>query len=398
MARKKRAKITANRDASEALAKLEKQFETAPIYFDTVVPIPRLDTGITEFTDLIDDGWPKGRMVEMFAVEGVGKTSVGLQTCGLVQARFLKALENGEELKSVDSLDAPGRAAFIDVEKKYDASYAQTCYGILHPKQGKNKRVIDNGYRLYQPLSAEDAANLIDGLVRSCMFDFIVVDSAAAMCPRDELDGDVGDQHRQKQARILTQHIRKVANYVKESGTVLLYLNQSVQKGVNHLGKPMWEAPGARAFKHYAALRIMLSRGKKITAGDKRIGHYIRASIYKNQTGPTQGESILFRFYYGKGFCKYMGIIEKAIALDIIEKSGSWYSYDGKRIGQGLKKVRNWAEKYETTFEQIREEVRNAQEVDDDEFPESQEDDFDTDTGEDLEEDGEEEGDTDLDW
>lgn len=374
------AKRKTYKDPVNILHELDKEFDDC-IFFDEVIPIPRLDTGIYELTILTDGGWAKGRMTEMFAIEGVGKTTVSLQTCAGVQQRFLKAKEAGLDLKSEEDLDAPGRAAFIDIEKKYDASYAQNSFGIIHPKKLANGKIEDIGYRLYRPRDAEAAANRIDGLVRSKMFDFIVVDSAAAMCPRDELDQPVGKQHRQKQAKILTQHIRKIANYVHESGCVLLYLNQSVQVGTNSFtNKPIWEAPGARAFKHYAAMRIMLRKGPQLKAGEKKVGHTIVAKIIKNQTGKTQAEDASFKFYYGEGFCVFTATLEAAIAMEIITKpdKNKSYEYKGKKLARGMKGLREYCKAHPKNFARIKAEVeKNAEESDVYEFSESQEDDLD---------------------
>lgn len=346
------------------LDKIDKELDTSCVVFDEITKLPRLDTGVEEFNDLLEGGWVRGRILEMLSIENVGKTSLSLETCGHVQARFLAAKEAGKQLKCAEFLKAPGRAAFLDVEKKYDPYYAKTAFGLIHPRRHKKtKKVEDNGYLVWKPKSAEKTANLIEKLVRSCLFDIIVVDSAKAMCPQDELDTPVGTQHRQKQARILSQHIRKVANYVEECNTALLWLNQTF-KYTDSYGNEFWESFGVRAFKHYACVRVLLARGPKIKVGEEVVGHMVKAYLKKNQAGAKQWDMCSFRFYHGEGFCKYSAVLEKAIAFNVIEKKGTWFNYKGKGIGQGWKKLRDFCKQYTTTFQKIKAEVEGFNEGD----------------------------------
>jgi recombination protein RecA len=354
----------------EALAFCDQACDYGCLTFDEILPIPRLDTGIPELTTMLGGGWPKSRIVELYAVEGIGKTSIALQSCAIVQQAF----QDGTGL----------RAAYIDIENKYDPYYAKNQFGIIHPKNlGTKKKPIveDNGYRIYRVKTQEEASNLIDRLVRSKRFDIIVPDSAAAMCPKAEFEGEIGNiKARQAQARIMSQHMRKVNGPVADGPATVLYINQSRVVGTGQRGQNLYEAPGAKAFKHFAAMRVSMWRGKAIKQGSSdtapTIGNLVGVRIVKNQCGPEQNVKGFLRFYHGEGYCRFSETLEFAVAYEILDKSGSWYKYKGKNIAQGWRALREWAGKFETTFDKIKEEVESAQ-ANDREISIAQEDDAD---------------------
>lgn len=364
--------------AESLLEKLEKDVGVECEYFFEVNPIARLSTGIAKMDNLLGGGWPISRIIEYYGIEGTFKTTVSYQTCGGVQKRFLEAKEAGEDVKTKDNPDAPGRAAFLDVEQKHDPYYAETTFGIIHPRKVK-KRTEDNGFRLYRPTTAEDASNATIEFVKSGLFDIVVIDSAAAMCPEAEMDAPVGKQHMMLQAKVMTQLLRKLGPYVINSGCVVLFLNQSRECGKNFQGKPIYKAPGAMAFKHWAAMRLESWPSSAIKVGDDLVGRRVGVRIKKNQCGPEQYKSDTFRFYYGEGFCPYSEVLEQAIAFDVITKRGSWYAYKGDSIAQGWMALREWCKENEKSFYKIKAALANAEaeETDDQELSESQDDDID---------------------
>jgi recombination protein RecA len=342
---------------------IEKEVGCYTMCVDVAKSVPRISTGIPQLDAHIGGGLPRGRIVELFAQEDVGKTSAALQICATVQKAFLKVREKKGQNKDLENLDCPGKAAFVDIEHKLDLFYAFNTYGIVLPRKAKFKlsgtKVVDAGFRPYQPESAEQAGNLIQHLVMCGKYDLVVADSAAAMCPQREIDAPIGKAQRQVQAQIMSQHMRKVSGPVAQNNVTLLYLNQARVEETLPTGQELWESPGARAFKHFAAMRLQCWKGRGIKDGDKRIGHIIKVLIKKNQVGPESGIAELY-FYYGLGFCPYTWTLENAIALGIITAKGSNYSYKSNKIANGFQALRTWAAKYETTFKDIDAKVKEA--------------------------------------
>lgn len=365
---------------------IEKEVGCFTVYVDVARSIPRISTGIPHLDAHIGGGLPRGRIVELFAQEDVGKTSAALQICSTVQKSWLKAKETKGPYKSLDDLNLPGKTAFVDIEHKLDLYYANHTYGIILPRKAKftsgATKVIDAGFRAYQPESAETAGNLIQHLVMCGKYDLIVADSAAAMCPQREIDAPIGKAQRQVQAQIMSQHMRKVSGPVAQNLVTLLYLNQARVEETLPNGQELWESPGARAFKHFAAMRLQCWKSRGIKDGEKRIGHVIKVLIKKNQVGPESGIAELY-FYYGQGFCPYTWALENAVGIGIIQAKGSNYSYKSNKIANGFQALRSWAAKYETTFKDIEAKVHEAIEKqkavgpDSDELSESSEDDSD---------------------
>lgn len=345
------------------------------VAFDEIHPIPRVSTGIIALDKAIGGGWPRGRITEIYAPEEVGKSSLALKTCAHVQQVFLQAKENNRPTMSKSTIKASGRAGYVDIETKYDPYYAASVYNIIHPKWkriGKKKLVEDNGYRFWQPDNAEESCNLVEALIELKAYDVIFGDSAAALLPSEEAKQLVGKQHFALQARIFSQHMRKVSGIVGKSNTALIYLNQArlmQPKGTNY---SYWDSPGAKSFRHHAVMRIMLKKIRPLKINDETVGHVILAIIKKCQCGAYLGNEVELPFYYGEGFCPYTSTLEDAEAWGIIEKSGGWYKYKGKSVGQGFQALREWADKYQTTFAKIQEQAE-AKENEEDGDTEKQE-------------------------
>lgn len=381
-------------DMQAELNRLDEQLCKATTFSDGIKKIERIPTGIPEFDRASGGGLPRGRIVEIFAPENVGKTSKAYKALSVIQEKFLNAKEN--DLPTLDAANpkAPGRGAFVDFETKHDAFYAENTYNLVHPEyikiKGKKKKVLeDNGFRFYQPDTAEEGTNKMEQLVKSHAFDLIVGDSAAAILPKEEEENAVGKQHYALQARIMSQHCRKISGPVGKSRCCVVWLNQArlvQQKGSNYV---YWDSPGAKAFRHFAAMRIFMNKLRNLKEKGETVGHVIRVVIKKDQVGPCLGKEVEIPFYYGEGFCPYTLIIEDAISFDLIEKaSNGWFSYKEKTIGQGMRAVREWCANYPTTFNKLRDQVEALKKEEDDdadqedevsELSESQDDDIDLD-------------------
>ena len=355
------------------LAVIDAKFCQA-VAFDEIHPISRVSTGLSALDKAIGGGWPRGRIVEIYSPEEVGKSSLAHVTCAKVQQAFLRAKKNDRPTMSKSTIKASGRAGYVDIETKYDPHYAASVYNIIHPKWKKigAKRVVeDNGYRFWQPDDAEESCNLVEALIELRAYDVIFGDSAAALLPSQEAKDGVGKQHFALQARIFSQHMRKVSGTVGKSNTCLIYLNQArlIQPKV---GYPYWDSPGAKSFRHHAVMRLMLKKTRRLVVNDETVGHIVLAIVKKCQCGAYLGNEVELPFYYGEGFCPYTSVLEDAIGWDIIEKSGGWYKYKGKSVGQGFQALREWADKYQTTFAKIQEQVE-AKENEEDGDTEKQE-------------------------
>ncbi len=295
-------------------------------------------------------GLPKGRIVEIFGPESSGKTTLALHA-------IAEAQKNG------------GEAAFIDAEHALDPVYAKHI-GVD----------IDN-LIVSQPDTGEQALEIAEALIRSGAIDIIVVDSVAALVPKAEIDGDMGDSHIGLQARLMSQALRKLAGAINKTNAIIIFINQLREKVGVMFGNPE-TTPGGRALKFYSSVRLDIRKIENIKQDGEVVGSRTRVKIVKNKVAPPFREAE-FDIIYGKGISKVGTLIDLAVDLDIIEKAGSWFSYNGDKIAQGRENAKKYLldnpEIYKSVEEKVKENFNQAFEnaLGDNEEPED--DDFDSD-------------------
>ena len=289
-----------------ALSQIDRQFGKGSIMRlggGTVVPIESISTGSLGLDLALGiGGLPKGRIVEIFGPESSGKTTLTLQVIAACQRQG-------------------GTAAFIDAEHALDPLYAE--------KLGVN---LDN-LLVSQPDTGEQALEISDMLVRSGSIDVLVIDSVAALTPKAEIEGEMGDQHMGLQARLMSQALRKITGNIKRSNTLVIFINQIRMKIGVVFGNPE-TTTGGNALKFYASVRLDIRRTGSIKNGEEIIGSETRVKVVKNKVAPPFKQAE-FEILYGEGISRLGEIIEYGVKLALIEKSGTWYNYQGTRIGQG---------------------------------------------------------------
>ena len=271
-------------------------------------------------------GIPKGRIIEIFGPESSGKTTLALHAVA-------------------ESQKAGGTAAFIDAEHALDPIYAK--------KLGVD---IDN-LIVSQPDTGEQALEITEALVRSGAIDIIVVDSVAALVPKAEIDGDMGDTHVALQARLMSQALRKLAGVLNKSKTAIIFINQLREKVGIMFGNPE-TTPGGRALKFYASVRLDIRRIENIKQDGEVIGNRTRVKVVKNKVAPPFREAE-FDILYGEGISKEGSILDLAVNLDIVEKSGAWFSYNGAKIGQGRENVKKYLKENPKILAEIEQKIRD---------------------------------------
>ena len=273
-------------------------------------------------------GVPRGRIVEVYGPESSGKTTVALQIVAEAQK------EGGE-------------AAFIDVEHALDPIYAKAL------------GVDIDSLLVSQPDTGEQALEIMEALIRSGAIDVIVLDSVAAMVTRAEIDGEMGSSHVGLQARLMSQALRKLTSVISKSNCVAVFINQVREKIGVMYGNPE-TTPGGRALKFYSSVRIEVRKGEAIKNGSEIIGNKTKCKIVKNKVAPPFKE-VVFDIMYGEGVSREGEIIDFATDLDIIHKSGAWFSYNGERLGQGRDKVKILLKENPQLCEEIAQKIRDHQ-------------------------------------
>ena len=319
-----------SRAIETALSQLEKQFGKGSVMRlgarEAIVPISVISTGSISFDAALGvGGVPRGRVVEIFGPESSGKTTLTLQIVA-------EAQKNG------------GLAAFVDAEHALDPIYAK--------KLGVD---VDN-LLISQPDYGEQALEIVEALVRSNAIDVLVVDSVAALVPKAELDGEMGDSHMGLQARLMSQALRKLTGTVSKSRTCLIFINQIRDKIGVMFGNPE-TTTGGRALKFYSSVRIDIRRIGAVKEGDVVTGSRTKVKIVKNKVAAPFRDAE-FDILYGEGISREGDVLDLAVQNSIVEKSGAWYSYQGERIGQGRENVRNFLKENKEVFGRIDTELR----------------------------------------
>ena len=312
-----------------ALGQIEKQFGKGSVMKlgdFSAMNVEAIPTGALSLDVALGiGGIPKGRIVEIFGPESSGKTTLALHMIA-------------------ESQKKGGEAAFIDAEHALDPVYAR--------KLGVD---IDN-LIVSQPDTGEQALEITEALVRSGAIDIIVVDSVAALVPKAEIDGDMGDAHVGLQARLMSQALRKLAGVLNKSNTAIIFINQLREKVGIMFGNPE-TTPGGRALKFYSSVRLDIRKIENLKQDGEVFGNRVRVKVVKNKVAPPFREAE-FDVIYGKGISKSGNILDLGVNLDIVEKSGSWFAYDGTRIGQGRENAKKYIEDNPEVMLEIENKVR----------------------------------------
>mgnify|MGYP003186439986 FL=1 len=312
-----------------ALGQIEKQFGKGSVMKlgdFTAMNVEAIPTGALSLDVALGiGGIPKGRIIEIFGPESSGKTTLALHAIAECQKRG-------------------GEAAFIDAEHALDPVYA------------KHLGVDIDNLIVSQPDTGEQALEIAEALVRSGAIDIIVVDSVAALVPKAEIDGDMGDAHVGLQARLMSQALRKLAGVLNKSNTAIVFINQLREKVGVMFGNPE-TTPGGRALKFYASVRLDIRKIENLKQDGEVFGNRVRVKVVKNKVAPPFREAE-FDIIYGKGISKSGNILDLGVNLDIVEKSGSWFAYDGTRIGQGRENAKRYLEENPEIMADIEKKVR----------------------------------------
>ena len=312
-----------------ALSQIEKQFGKGAVMklgeFKTM-DVEAIPTGALSLDVALGiGGIPKGRIIEIYGPESSGKTTLALHMIAECQKRG-------------------GEAAFIDAEHALDPVYA------------KHLGVDIDNLIVSQPDTGEQALEIAEALIRSSAIDLVVVDSVAALVPKAEIDGDMGDTHVGLQARLMSQALRKLAGVLNRSNASLVFINQLREKVGVLFGSPE-TTPGGRALKFYASVRLDIRKIEAIKQDSEIIGNKVKVKVVKNKVAPPFRETE-FDIIYGKGISKSGNILDLAVNLNIVEKAGAWFSYKGERIGQGRENAKKYLENNPELMAELEEKVR----------------------------------------
>lgn len=315
-----------------ALTQIERQFGKGTVMRlgDDAAEIPDIEeisTGSLALDIALGiGGLPKGRIVEIYGPESSGKTTLTLQVIAECQRKG-------------------GTAAFIDAEHALDPAYAK--------RLGVN---VDD-LLISQPDTGEQALEIADMLVRSSAIDVIVIDSVAALTPKAEIEGEMGDQHMGLQARLMSQALRKLTANIKRSNTLVIFINQIRMKIGVMFGNPE-TTTGGNALKFYASVRLDIRRIGNVKEGDEIIGSETRVKVVKNKVAPPFKQAE-FDILYNEGISRESEIINLGVQLNIVDKSGAWFSYSGQRIGQGKENARQFLKEHKNIAQEIEKKIRD---------------------------------------
>ena len=312
-----------------ALSQIEKQFGKGAVMklgeFKTT-DVEAISTGALSLDVALGiGGIPRGRIIEIYGPESSGKTTLALHMIAECQK-------------------TGGEAAFIDAEHALDPVYA------------KHLGVDIDNLIVSQPDTGEQALEIAEALIRSSAIDLVVVDSVAALVPKAEIDGEMGDTHVGLQARLMSQALRKLAGVLNRSNASLVFINQLREKVGVMFGSPE-TTPGGRALKFYASVRLDIRKIEAIKQDSEIIGNKVRVKVVKNKVAPPFRETE-FDIIYGKGISKSGNILDLAVNLDIVEKAGAWFSYNGERIGQGRENAQKYIENTPELMQELDQTVR----------------------------------------
>jgi recombination protein RecA len=313
-----------------ALSQIERQFGKGAMMRLGDSPqekIPSISTGSLGLDVALGiGGLPKGRIVEIYGPEASGKTTLTLQL-------IAEAQKNG------------GTCAFIDAEHALDPQYAQ------------NLGVNIEDLLVSQPDTGEQALEICDMVVRSAAVDVVIVDSVAALTPKAEIEGEMGDHHVGLQARLMSQALRKMAGNIKNSNTLVVFINQIRMKIGVMFGSPE-TTTGGNALKFYSSVRLDIRRIGAIKEGDEIVGNETRVKVIKNKVAPPFKQAE-FQIMYGKGIYRFGEVLDLGVHLNLVDKAGAWYSYKGERIGQGKKNACEFLKDNSNIFEEIETQIRS---------------------------------------
>lgn len=319
-----------------AIAKLEKDFGKGTVMKlgdpAAQVAVETIPTGSLSLDLALGlGGVPKGRVVEVYGPESSGKTTVALHMIAEVQKRG-------------------GIAGFIDAEHALDPAYA------------KNIGVDIDELYISQPDSGDQALEIAETMVRSGAMDIIVVDSVAALVPRQEIEGDMGDSHVGLQARLMSQALRKLTPVISKSNCVVIFINQLREKVGVMFGNPE-TTTGGRALKFYASIRMDVRRIETLKQSGEMVGNRIRVKIVKNKIAPPFKEAE-FDIMFGKGISKEGDILDLAVSVDLVNKSGAWFAYNGNKIGQGRENAKSYLAEHPEVMEELEKKIREYYDLD----------------------------------
>lgn len=326
-----------------ALRQIEKQFGKGSIMKLGEEPLEKIET-IPSGSLALDvalgiGGYPRGRVIEIYGPESSGKTTVALHAIAEAQRKG-------------------GQAAFIDAEHALDPIYARAL--------GVNIEEL----LLSQPDTGEQALEIAEALVRSGAIDIVVVDSVAALVPKAEIEGDMGDSHVGLQARLMSQALRKLSGVINKSKTTAVFINQIREKVGVMFGNPE-TTTGGRALKFYSSVRLEVRRAETLKQGNDMIGNKARLKVVKNKVAPPFKQAMV-DIMYGEGISKEGEILDVGSELEIIQKSGAWYSYNGERLGQGRENSKQFLKENEDMMAEIHNAIREYYQLDEPEESEEQ--------------------------